>query len=296
MIQPRVHFHMFRVGACRHFEWAAMRGGSWNRIQFPALCALIGHPTRGWMLYDTGYADHFIHETRPFPERFYRAILPVDLSIDSTLAEQLLPLGIAPADIRTILISHFHGDHIAGLRNFPGAKFFAMKSDVERAMGQSRLRGVLDGFLRELLPPDFASRLSFADSSPAVSLPAWLAPLTVGFDLFGDSSVIAVPLPGHAKCQMGIVLRDQNDAVRFLVADACWSMPACREGRLPSRLAGLLFADRPKYTETFLQLRQIALREPSLSLIPSHCAATWAQLAPAFQGKNGTHGGASCTH
>jgi glyoxylase-like metal-dependent hydrolase (beta-lactamase superfamily II) len=166
-----------------------------------------------------------------------------------------------------------------------------MRSDVERALAHGRWGGVLDGFIRGLLPPDFQSRLDLADGAKAVSLPSWLAPLQTGLDLFGDSSVIAVPLPGHAKCQMGLVLRDQNDAIRFLVADACWSMPACRDGRLPSALAGLLFADRVQYKKTFHDLHQIAVREPDVLMIPSHCSATWAALAPNFAPPSAKPGG-----
>lgn len=291
----RVHFHLLRVGQCRHYEWAAIRGGSWKKIAFPAICALIGHPTRGWMLYDTGYSERFFEETKPFPERLYRMMLPVDLSIDPTLEEQLAKLSIRPENITTILVSHFHGDHVAGLRNFPRAKFWAMKNDFDRAMGQSRWRGTFDGFLRGLLPADFESRVSLVETARCVALPAWLAPFTSGFDLFGDGSLIAVPLPGHAASQMGLVFRDENDVTRFLIADACWSLPACRAGRPPSLVASLFFADRLRYRKTFIDLQTLAQREKNLCLIPSHCETTWNLLEPVL-GLARLTGAPPCTH
>ena len=68
----RVRLHLLTVGRCRHPEWVTIRGGGLRPIEFPALAALIVHPTIGPILYDTGYADRFETATQPFPERFYR--------------------------------------------------------------------------------------------------------------------------------------------------------------------------------------------------------------------------------
>lgn len=279
MIGTRVDFRLLKIGACYHPEWMAMRGGTWRPAQFPALCALLRHPKRGWMLYDTGYASRFLSATARVPEWFYRALIPVELPAHEQLPVQLHALGIHADDIKTVLISHFHSDHIAGLRDFPRARFIAMQSDTKRALAFSRWRGLLNGFLPALLPEDFCARVSFVEETQPVALPPWMAPFTFGYDIFGDHSMFAVPLPGHSQSQMGLLLRDQGDAIRLLVADACWSMPACREGRLPSPLANLAITDRRQYRATFAGLRTLALREPDICLIPSHCGATWQQLS-----------------
>ena len=153
-----------------------------------------------------------------------------------------------------------------------------MRSDWQQVRGLSRWSGVLDGFLPALLPGDFTDRLHFADDCRPVELPAWLQPLATGFDLFGDGSVIAVPLPGHSRAQMGLLFKDVADRIRFLVADACWSLPACRDGALPARLTGAIFADTKRYRSTFSALRKIALRESAISLLPSHCGQSWRAL------------------
>jgi glyoxylase-like metal-dependent hydrolase (beta-lactamase superfamily II) len=277
-LRERVTFRLLKVGSCRHLECMAIRGGNWRGVEFPALCALIGHPSQGWILYDTGYSEHFFTATQPFPERFYRAVTPAQLPAAECLQEQLKKLNIETSDIRQILISHFHGDHIAGIRHFARSHFVAMRTDWVQVRNWPRWRGVLNGFLPALLPDNFESRLRFAEDCLSVDLPAWLRPLTVGYDLLGDTSLIAVPLPGHSRAQMGLLLKDQTDQIRFLVADACWSMPACRAGLLPSRLASTIFSDNEQYERTFFGLRQIALREPDVSLLPSHCLHSWLAL------------------
>jgi glyoxylase-like metal-dependent hydrolase (beta-lactamase superfamily II) len=273
----RVALHRLRVGACRHLECMAARGGRWTPVEFPALCGLIRHPTRGWLLYDTGYAGHFFSATDTWPERLYRAVLPVELPAAEILSVQLARFGLTPADIGTVIVSHYHGDHIAGLRDFPHARFVALRADTEHfaALAGKRWRATLGGHLPGLLPDDYHARVDAADACPRRDLPTWLAPFDTGFDLFGDGSLLGVPLPGHSLGQLGLFIPDADGRPAFLVADACWSLPALRAGRMPSRLALFINAERRRYAHTFNGLAGIARREPGVALLPSHCPAAW---------------------
>jgi len=127
-----------------------MRGGRWASMMFPALCGLLQHPTRGWILFDTGYSNHFIEATRQFPERMYRWITPLSLPPEETLLAQLQASGITAGDIRHVVISHMHGDHIAGLRDFPNASFITMRAEHETMQRKSRIGGLLHAFLAGL--------------------------------------------------------------------------------------------------------------------------------------------------
>jgi len=277
-----VELHLLRVGACRHLECMAARGGRWTPVEFPALCGLIRHPQRGWMLYDTGYAGHFFSATDTWPERLYRATLPVELPQDEILKTQLAGFGLTPADIGTVIVSHYHGDHIAGLRDFPKARFVALRADTDRfaALIGKRWRATLGGHLPGLLPDDYFDRVVAADAAPKRDLPAWLAPFATGHDLLGDGSLIGVPLPGHSHGQLGLFIPDAGGRPAFLVADACWSLPALRDGRLPAFPALLINAERRRYLDTFRGLAGIARRETAVALLPSHCTVAWREFTP----------------
>jgi glyoxylase-like metal-dependent hydrolase (beta-lactamase superfamily II) len=119
-----VQFHYLRVGHCRQLEAVAMSGGRLAHVEFPSFCAVIVHPAEGVWLFDTGYSDHYFDATRTLPEKLYRLALPVGLPDDERLSVQLSGLGFAPSDIRGVIVSHYHGDHVAGLRDFPKARFF----------------------------------------------------------------------------------------------------------------------------------------------------------------------------
>lgn len=272
----RIRFTLLKTGHCFHPEIVTRSGGSWRHVEFPALCALLEHPTRGAMLYDTGYASHFHAATQAFPYRLYRWITPVHLG--ASLHAQLAQRGLSPDDITTVLISHFHGDHVAGLLDFPRAPFIAMQADYEAVRHLSGWRAVQQGFLPALLPDDFAVRVSFAETTRRIRLPAALAPFTEGYDLFGDESLIAIVLPGHVHTQMGLLFRDQHDALRFLVADAAWSRRAIEELRYPSPVTRLLFSDTNRYRATLANLHQLRRANRDITLVPAHCTATWQEL------------------
>ena len=57
------------------------------------------------------------------------------------LLDNLKLAGVAPANIDTILISHFHPDHIDGIKTKDGAKVFPECRDPGAGAGM----GVLDG-------------------------------------------------------------------------------------------------------------------------------------------------------
>ncbi|NOT61027.1 MAG: MBL fold metallo-hydrolase [Acidobacteria bacterium] len=272
----RVRFSLLKAGHCHHPEFVTLRGGSWRNIQFPALCALLEHPERGALLYDTGYAEHFYAATQGFPYRLYRWVTPIHLG--TSLIEQLAQRGLSSADITTVLISHFHGDHVAGLHDFPHAQFVAMQSDYDAVQQLTGWSALKNGFLPALLPRDFAARVSFVETTRRVNLPREFAPFAEGYDLFGDESLMAFPLPGHVAAQMGLLFRDQHDALRLLIADAAWSQRAITELRFPAPVTRLLFSDTARYRQTLRQLHELQTHHRELTLIPSHCTQTWQSL------------------
>jgi glyoxylase-like metal-dependent hydrolase (beta-lactamase superfamily II) len=277
-----VDIHLLEVGHCRHPEWITQRGGAWAPCRFPALVVLILHPEAGAILYDTGYADRFESVTQPFPERFYRWLTPITLPREQHLGAQLQRYGVRLDDVRRVIISHMHADHVAGLRDLPRARFTALRTDVDAARRMSRFGGLMKAFLPALLPDDFNARLDLADECPGVTLGGEWSPFTHGFDLIGDGSLIAIPLPGHTAAQMGLTVRRADGSRCFLAADACWSGPAMRDARLPSPLVRPLLHDWSAYRLTFLRLYALANAQPDLHIVPSHCEASIAALRSAW--------------
>jgi glyoxylase-like metal-dependent hydrolase (beta-lactamase superfamily II) len=270
-----LRFHLLKAGHCSHPECVVMRGGRWASLRFPALCGVLEHPEHGVILFDTGYSPHFFEATRPFPERAYRWVTPIALAPEETLVAQLARRGIAAGAVRHVIVSHYHGDHIAGLKDFPQARFWSTRRDYEQLRARSRFDNLRHGCLPGLLPADFAARLRFAEDTKSMALPRELHPFDTGFDLFGDASVAAIPLPGHSVGQIGIAFRRLDGRHVFLVADACWTRDALDADRLPTWIASRIFDSRQGYRSTFGRLRELAARASGVAIVPSHCEPTW---------------------
>lgn len=275
----RCRVHLLQAGACRHPEAMARRGAPWTPAVFPALAALIVHPDIGPVLFDTGYDPAFLAGTQTFPERLYRWATPVDMPEGAAVADQLVRFGFGPADIKAVVISHFHGDHVAGLHAFPQASIFCARAGLTEINTKGRLSRVRRGLLKGLLPRDIESRARFFEDFAATALGSELSPFEAGADLFGDGSLIAVPLPGHCPGHWGLLARGEDDRRHFLVADAAWSRRAVRDKAPPPRLTTALLGRTADYRRTLDDLHCLWARNPDLSLTPSHCPEAASEAA-----------------
>lgn len=269
-----VKISIFTAGFCTCPEHIAIQGGRWQNIRFPAMFALFEHPKFGAMLFDTGYSYRFFSETRQFPNRLYRYLTPVTLREEQLAVNQLSKINIQPTDITKIFISHFHADHIAALGDFPLAKFVYLPQGFESVQGLYGLARLSRAHLPGLIPNDFSQRSDPVAGSMLRPLPPEFAPFTQGYDLLGDESLMAVPLPGHAAGQMGIWARDEKGIAYFFIADAAWLGRNIRENRAPHKIANLLFPDPTTYRQTLADLHAYQQTHDDICIIPSHCEVT----------------------
>ena len=261
-------------GYCVQLENLALHGAPFRRMRFASMFALLQHPGVGPVLFDTGYTQRFFEETRALPGRFYALITPTHVLSEQAVASQLQARQIAPEEVRHVIISHFHADHVGGLRDFPNARFHCTRAAVDAVRSLRGWRAVRHAFLPGLLPPDFYERVNCVEDAPMVRLPASHQPFKEAWDLLGDGSLLAVELPGHATGQMGLFVTNAAGRDCLLAADACWLGRACRENRLPHPLVRLL-VDWIAYRDTLQKLHELHHANPSLWIIPSHCPEIW---------------------
>ncbi|ULO05575.1 MBL fold metallo-hydrolase [Paenibacillus sp. 19GGS1-52] len=272
-----ISLSILAAGYCLHPERLTMRGGSFRPVAFPAGYALIKHPLFGPILFDTGYSARFFQETAKFPDALYRHITPVVYQEEDSAANRLREAGIAAEEVRYVVLSHFHADHIGGVRDFPNAQFIYLQKSYDAVSSLGKIKALRAGFLPGLLPDDFLKR-----SLPvgAASMKRGFEPgflLTEAYDLLGDGSMLAVELSGHAAGMIGVfVSTAEHDYL--LCADTVWSSRAFRENRKPHPAAGLIMDNRADYARNFELLRQLHEQFPQIRIVPSHCRdalATW---------------------
>lgn len=138
-------------------------------------CYLIRHG-EDYLLWDTGYPAAFKGQKVDRGD--------VVASISVTIADQLAELGLKPADVDVVGISHMHSDHTGQAKDFPQAKLVVGKGDFELTKGERDPFGPwrADGAKLQLMHG--------AD-----------------IDVFGDGSVIALNLPGHTPDHMALLVQ-----------------------------------------------------------------------------------------
>lgn len=264
---------LLQVGHCYHPEAVVTSKATFKMAKFPSVVGLIKLPGPGYMLFDTGYATRFNTETQTFPNRLFRMTTPMTLPTESELVHQLAHRNIAIDDIKYIFVSHFHADHVAGLKDFPSATIICSREAYKAAQRLKGVKGLVKGYLDALLPDDLGRRITFIEDSKLCKLPNRYAPFQLSYDLFDDGNCLAIELPGHAYGHFGLLLPIQNK-MPFLVADACWTEDAYKQGCKPAKIAQFIMPDPNQYLETILQLAKLHIYNADVSLIPSHCEKT----------------------
>ncbi|MBC7842121.1 MAG: MBL fold metallo-hydrolase [Gemmatimonadaceae bacterium] len=255
------------TGYCIARSSFVARGTGWQEIRCHAPAFLIRHPERGAMLFDTGYAPRLLDAFAHWPDRLYKYATPTTLGMPALL--QLERHGVTGGDVHTVIVSHLHADHVAGLHDYPRARFVIARAALALQQSVRGIDAVRRGILQRLFPADFAARAQAIDRLDGTPMPY----LGATHDLFGDGSVQLVGLPGHARGQLGALVRTDRGPV-LLCADGAWTSQAYREQRAPHPITALMQDDMGALSATLRALQSFATTRPEVTILPTHCPET----------------------
>lgn len=269
----KVSLELRAAGYCKAGRHHALKGAMRETIRFYATFAIIHHPGQGYILYDTGYTSRFYEQTARFPYCIYARMTPVAVEKEEEVVSQLAAMGIAPVEISYIIISHFHADHLGGVKDFPNAQFISSRLAYESVKGKTGWSAVRRGFLPGHLPDDFEERLTLIDFDTTLqtnALGSWV-------NVFEDGSIKLCLLEGHAKGQMGALI-DTMTKPFFLIADAAWLKAHYETDAVPHGMVRLFFDSWKNYLNTLKSLRVFHQKHPEVAMVATHCRETYEQL------------------
>jgi glyoxylase-like metal-dependent hydrolase (beta-lactamase superfamily II) len=269
---PTVRCHILDTGYCLAWENHILKGGRHRRVACHSLAVLLRHPDFGWLLWDAGYAQRILEVTKRLPFLLYRYATPLYLKPELAVTEQLARWKLTPRDIRRIIISHFHADHIAGLLDFPDAEFMTTMSAYQDVASRKGLSALRRAYIPSLMPHDFSERAALLEPFSGPPLPG----LGQTYDVFDDGSLLLVELPGHARGQTGLLAQTERGKILF-AADGCWMRRSIQECRSPARITHLFVDDATTVQTTIHHLHDFAKKCPEVLIIPSHCPEAFAE-------------------
>ena len=148
-----------------------------GRVLMPVSCYVIRHGDE-YVLFDAGLRTALIGKSERQPEQ--------TLSLKRSLADQLGEIGVDPAKIGTLIVSHYHGDHHEQSGTVPNARLLIGAGDLavfrSAPPRERELNPWLDG--KRPLEPVIADR-----------------------DLFGDGRVKVLFTPGHTPGHLALLVK-----------------------------------------------------------------------------------------
>jgi glyoxylase-like metal-dependent hydrolase (beta-lactamase superfamily II) len=154
-------------------------------IELSDNCYLIKHGAQ-WLLWDTGYPDAVADKPLEGPTG--------TATRAKKLEAQLAEVGVKPADVTFVAVSHTHGDHVGNVDMFPTATLLIQKPEYDFAFA--------------------------ADKKPPFKAERPIRKLEGDLDVFGDGSVTILSTPGHTPGHQSLLLHLPKTGWVVLSGDA----------------------------------------------------------------------------
>lgn len=190
-------------------------------VQMPVNMWIIDHP-QGLVLYDTGnnvaisdgqckthWAAGLCDFLKPNQKR------------DDVIDRQLQKLGYKVSDVKIVITSHSHLDHIGNIEMFPQAIHVMQKKELYQAWWPEKFQR---NGAHVMADYDEARDFNYLE-------------LDGDYDLFGDGSLIILSTPGHTLGHQSVKLRLPEAGTIILTGDAIWT-----EANLQGYPAGLRYS------------------------------------------------------
>ena len=246
----RVHEHLLFAG-----------GDSARQLDTNFSAFLVQHGDT-LLMFDTGLGRHvatqYEQDMRWWERPFFRYEDPV-----TPVQAQLAAAGVGP--VRQIVLSHTHWDHASAIDDFPGVPVWVPRQEmamVEKA--RAGQRGAGGAWPSQVASPQI-------DWHPLTfNQPAYEG-FEASHDLFGDGTVVFVPMFGHTPGSTGLFLRLSSGKRVFLVGDVVWASGALKEGA-PKIWAARHIVDHDvdQTAEAVRKIREVQRRRPDLVVVPAH--------------------------
>ena len=207
-------------------------------------------------LVDTGFGLRDVADPTGRLSRFFLAEVRPDLREEMTAIRQIEALGLDPADVRDIVLTHLDFDHAGGLDDFPQATVHLLAAEAEAA--RDRPTPIARGRYR---PQQWGPQGRW-QLYPSGGGEPWFGFASVR-DLVGlPPEVLLVPLAGHTAGHAGVAIA-HGDGWLLHAGDAYFHHHELDGGRCPIGVRGyqrMMDTDREARLANQERLRELDRR------------------------------------
>lgn len=219
---------------------------------------LVKHP-KGLVLFDTGLGKNIDEQFELDMPWWGKIIFSYNKGISAK--QQIENNMKLEPDI--ILLSHSHWDHASGIMDFE-------KSDI--LINEKELEFLKKEHQGSVFPSQFMNVKTKLTTFKLVKTDKF-EDFDFTFDLFEDGSVVIVGLEGHTLGQVGLFITTSTNKKFFFVSDVVWSNFALElESEKFFISSCVTDYEKSKNLETMLKLKNFAINNPDVIIIPTHDA------------------------
>lgn len=239
-------------------------GGDWPYV---VGSIAVKHPS-GLVLIDPAFSADIAGDLRPAGSLV--TLFMGDERTKTPLVEVMRRAGLEADDVRVALVTHAHWDHTSALVDLKNARVLFSRPELE----WTRLfRAQVDhGVMPHVLKRVKRQLYEFDFKGPAVDgFPG-------SYDVYGDGSIVGVPLPGHTPGSTGWLVRSTSGVTYLFSGDASLTFrgvekPAHKSLRLYDEDLGAL-------SNTLARLHAFVQFRPDVVVVPAHDGSALEHVPP----------------
>jgi len=258
-VTSSVSFSIIKTAKLPVAEGLVYSGGRLTKKVDSNFSAFLVQHGESTFLFDAGLGNKVAEQYRQDMPLWQQLFFKYDDPVSSA-RNQLDSAGIAP--VKTIILSHSHWDLASGISDFPDATVFA--PEPEMAIIRHPTTGVGGSW-----PSQVADRT--IKWQTLAFKPIAYENFESSADLYGDGSIVLVPLFGHTTGSIGMFVTVDSGKRYFFIGDAVWNANALKKGS-PKFWAArqLVDGDIAQTQHTIEQIRTLMAKKPEIIVVPAH--------------------------
>lgn len=256
----RVEFSLINTGnSAGSLEAMVVSTGSWfTKRKLIHAAILVKHP-KGDLLWDTGMGQKV--------EEQMSVLGPLDSALFAVenvrpVKSQFETNNYLANNIKAIIPSHLHWDHVSGLEDFLGIPVWVQEQELNYA--------------RQGKPPAFLAS-QFDDPKIDWQFIELLESPFLDFshskDIFGDGSAVLLDLSGHTAGHLGLFIKANDGKEYLFVGDVAWAFKGIQDNASrPAFVDWISKVDRnfSRNQAVIGRLHSLSKKLPELMIVPAH--------------------------